>query len=137
MKTLLQTGLILSLHLFFNSAYAYGSQGGSKACEKPSFSKFQPAPDATVQAFSDFSFTASPNTSAASIAVNISSGTLKYAFQAKDLQISALKNGALEVKGHLQNPIREGFARLNIAAKSKRGCDKAEGYLIKLGAGSQ
>lgn len=39
------------------------------------------------------------------------------------------------VKGKLQNPLKEGFARLNIDAQSKRGCAVAAGYLIKLGTG--
>jgi hypothetical protein len=137
MKTLFHIGLILLPNLFLNTAHAYGSQGGAKACEKPSFSKFQPAPNAAVQAFSDFSFTASPNTSSASIAVTVSSGTVKHAFKTNDLQITERKDGRLEIKGRLENPIRAGFVRLNIAAESKRGCDKAEGYLIKLGAGDK
>lgn len=137
MKILFQIGLILGLSLFLNNVFAYGSGSSSKACEKPSFSKFQPTPDATVPTFSDFSFTASSNTSAPSLEVTISSGSFKQAFKAKDLTITELPNGGLAVKGQLQTPLTEGFARLNIAAKSKRGCDKADGYLIKLGTGGQ
>lgn len=133
MNTLLQIGLILGSSLFLNNAFAYGG-GSSKTCEKPSFSQFQPAPDAAVASFGDFSFSASPNTSAPSLTVSISAGNVKHAFTAKDLQITELKSGALQIKGHIPNPIREGFVRLNIAAKSKRGCDKADGYLIKLGS---
>lgn len=135
MKTWLAFGVLMLPTLFLDTAYAYGSGSSSKACEKPSFSKFQPAPNESVPAFNEFSFTASPNTSTPSIAVVISSGEFKHIFKANDLHITELKNGALEVKGKLQNPLKEGFARLNIDAKSKRGCAVAEGYLIKLGTG--
>jgi hypothetical protein len=137
MKTLFRIGLILLSNLFLDTAYAYGSQGGAKACEKPSFSKFQPAPNAAVQSFSDFSFAASPNTSSASIVVTVSSGAIKHAFKHKDLQIAELKGGGLQVKGRLENPIDGGFVRLNIDAESKRGCKKAEGYLINAGSGGK
>jgi len=133
MRTFIQIGLMLLPVFFIDTAYAYGSSGSSKACEKPSFSKFQPAPDSTAPSFSDFSFNASPNTSAPSIEVGISSGGVKRTFKAKDLQIAAQKNGVLEVTGRMDNPLREGFVRLDIAAKSHSGCGNAEGYLVKLG----
>jgi hypothetical protein len=133
MRTYIQIGLMLLPALFTDTAYAYGSGVGSKACEKPSFSEFQPAPGSLVPFFSDFSFTASPITSAASIVVGISSGALKYAFKAKDLQIATQKNGALKVKGRLEKPLHEGFVRVSIAAQSQSGCANADGYLLKLG----
>jgi hypothetical protein len=135
MKSLLETGvLLLGLCLFSEFASAYGSGGSAKACEKPQFSKFQPPPDTSVQTFSEFSFTASPHTSPASIEVSISAGGIKYAFKSKDLQISTQQAGSIHVVGRLSKPLREGFARLNVTAASNSGCSVTEGYLIKLSA---
>lgn len=115
-----------------NVVHAYGSNQSSSHCDKPIFSEFQPATNKYTQSFSEFSLLASSNTSPTSISVNVSAGDIKYHFTAKELQIKPSKNGHLEVKGKLVRPIEHGFARVSVTAHSKPGCDKTDGYLVRI-----
>lgn len=123
-------GLLLCLGI--NTAYAYSSNQGSHSCEKPIFSQFKPAVNKYTQSFSEFSFQTSANTVPTSINVNISVGTNKYHFTSKELDITTLNNGHLEVKGKMDRPVEHGFARLSVTAHIKPSCDVTDGILIRI-----
>lgn len=132
MKTLIFTTAALLLSLHFDAAFAYGSSSSSSSCDKPSYSDFKPSANKYLQSFREFSFVASSNTSPSSIEVNISAGSLKQHFSAKELEITPQKSGRLDVKGKLDKPYQHGFARISVTAHSKPGCEKTDGYLIKV-----
>lgn len=123
---------VLLLNLNIDTASAYGSASSSSSCHKPSFSEFTPAANKYLQSFREFSFVASSNTAPTSVEVNISTGQVKHHFSAKELQITARKSGQLEVSGKLDRPFQHGFARISITAHSKPGCEKTDGYLIRV-----
>jgi len=111
---------------------AYGSGSSSVRCDKPEFSNFDPAANKYVQQFQDFSFVASANTTPASIEVNISAGTNKYHFNAKQLVITQQRSGRFEVSGKLDRPFQHGFVRLSVTAHTKPSCVHTDGYLIRV-----
>ena len=121
-----------ALSLPANTVFAYGSSSSSSSCDKPTFSEFQPAANKYLQSFSEFSFVASSNTSPSSIKVNISAGSLKEQFDAKQLKIDPQGNGRLVVSGKLNRPFQHGFARISVTAHSKPGCEKTDGHLIRV-----
>jgi hypothetical protein len=100
----------------------------AKSLTFPSFS----LPPINMQNLREFSFVASANTSPSSIEVNISAGQYKEHISAKQLEITPQPNGRLEVKGKLNQPFQHGFARLSVTAHSKPGCDKTDGFLVKV-----
>jgi len=134
MKHLLQTTSTILLCLAIDKAYAYGggSSSSSSSCDKPSFSEFQPSASKYLQNLSEFSFTASANTTPSSIEVNISAGQVKEHLVAKQLEITPQKSGRLEVKGKLNRPFQHGFARISVTAHSKPGCEKTDGFLVRV-----
>lgn len=132
MSSLYRIGAALCLGLWVSASHAYGSQQSAGHCEKPTFSDFQPAPNKYTQSFLEFSFVASSHTVPASISVNVSAGELKYQFTAKELQIKPRQNGQLEVRGKLPRPIEHGFARVSMTGHVKPGCDKTDGYLVRI-----
>ncbi|WP_150049182.1 MULTISPECIES: hypothetical protein [Methylomonas] len=111
---------------------AYGSGSGSVRCDKPEFSNFDPAANKYVQQFREFSFVASANTTPASIEVNVSAGTNKYHFNAKQLVITPQRSGRFEVSGKLDRPFQHGFVRLSVTAHTKPNCIHTDGYLIRV-----
>lgn len=132
MTTLFRIAAATLLSLSVNAAHAYGGSQSSHHCEKPMFSEFQPAANKYLQSFTEFSLLASANTTQTSIAVNVSAGEAKYHFGSKDLQITQQPSGRLEIKGKMDRPIEHGFIRLSVTAHSKPGCEKTEGYLIRI-----
>lgn len=132
MHTLFKIAIISGLMLGTASAYAYSSSPSSSHCEKPAFSEFQPAANKYLQSLSEFSFTATSHTTAASIEVSVTAGPIKYHLTHKDLDIDTQKSGRLSVSGKLPRPIEKGFARINITAHSKPGCEKTDGYLVRI-----
>jgi hypothetical protein len=132
MKSLYLTGAALILSLQAPHVYAYGSSSSSSGCDKPSFSDFEPAPNKYLQSFREFSFVTSSNTAPTSIEVNISFGELKQHFTAKQLEITPQKSGRLSVKGKADKPLEHGFIRISVKAHSKPGCEKTDGYLLRV-----
>ena len=126
---LLLSGCLL---LGTQSVFAYGGNQGSHACDKPQYSEYQPAPNKYNQSFSEFSFVASSNTTPTSINVEISVGGGKLIFTPKELIITTRATGQFEVKGKLDRPMEHGFARINITAHSKPGCEKTDGFLVRV-----
>lgn len=132
MKYLLPTTAALLLGLAVNNVYAYGSGSSSSSCEKPNFSEFQPSANKYLQNLREFSFVASSNTTPSSIEVNVSAGQYKEHITAKQLEINPQASGKLEVKGKLNQPFQHGFARISVTAHSKPGCDKTDGFLVRV-----
>ncbi|NOV30413.1 hypothetical protein [Methylomonas sp. ZR1] len=132
MITLLKIAAATLLSLSGTAAHAYGSSQSSQHCDKPVFSEFQPATNKYLQSFSEFSLMASANTTLTSVVVNVSAGETKYHFTPKQLQITQQPSGRLEIKGKVDRPIESGFARLSVTAHSKPGCEKTDGYLIRI-----
>lgn len=132
MKHLLKTAAALILCLSVNTAYAYGGSSSSSSCEKPSFSEFQPSANKYLQNLREFSFVSSSNTTPSSIEVNVSAGQYKEHITAKQLEITPQSSGRLEVKGKLNQPFQHGFARISVTAHSKPGCDKTDGFLVRV-----
>lgn len=126
----LAASLLLCLNI--DAAYAYGSGSSSSACHKPTFSEFQPAANKYLQSFREFSFVASSDTTPTSIEVNVSAGQTKQHISAKELGITPRKSGQLEVSGKIDRPFQHGFVRISITAHSKPGCEKTDGYLIRV-----
>jgi hypothetical protein len=132
MKSIHLSAVAILLSLPFNVAFAYGSSSGSSSCTKPSFSEFQPSANKYLQSFREFSFVASSNTTASSVEVTVSAGPVKQHFVAKQLDITQHPSGRLQIKGKLDRPFQHGFARISMKAHSKPGCEKADGYLIRV-----
>jgi hypothetical protein len=132
MKRLNQISATLCLSLGLSIAHAYGGNQSSSHCEKPIFSEFQPATNKYTQSFIEFSFIASSNTTSSSINVNVSAGNINYHFTPKELQIMPRKSGQVEVKAKLPRAIEHGFARVSVTAHSKVGCEKTDGYLVRI-----
>ncbi|QPK63199.1 hypothetical protein IVG45_20725 [Methylomonas sp. LL1] len=132
MKYLYLTTTAVLLSLQIDAAHAYGSGSSSSSCVKPTFSEFQPATNKYLQSFREFSFVASSNTVPTSVEVNISTGQTKEHFSAKQLEITPQKSGRLEVTGKLDRPFQHGFVRISVTAHSKPGCEKTDGYLIRV-----
>lgn len=127
---LITATLLLCINI--DNAFAYGSGASSSSCVKPTFSEFQPAANKYLQSFREFSFVASSNTTPTSIEVNISAGQTKQHFNTKELEITTRKSGQLEVSGKLDRPFQHGFVRISVTAHSKPGCEKTDGYLIRV-----
>jgi hypothetical protein len=132
MKLFLNLGSILLFSLAANTAFAYGSGSSSSHCERPLFTAFQPAPNKYTQSFNEFSIIASANTTPSSVVVHVSVGENKFEFTAKDLTIVPLKNGHLEIKGKMNRPVENGFARISVTAHSKPGCERTDGVLLRI-----
>lgn len=132
MKPQFLTIAVILLSLPMDYALAYGNSSSSSSCAKPSYSEFNPTANESLQSLSEFSFVVSSNTTASSIEVNISAGSFKKHFSAKELDITQQRSGRLTVKGKLDKPLEQGYARISVTAHSKPGCEKTDGYLIKL-----
>lgn len=128
----IRAAIAILLCLSGTAAHAYGSSSSSQHCDKPVFSDFQPATNKYLQSFSEFSLVASANTTFTSIVVNVSAGETKYHFTHKELQITQQPSGRMEIKGKVDRPIEGGFARVSITAHSKPGCEKTDGFLVRI-----
>lgn len=132
MNTFLRIAFTALWVLSSDAALAYGSGQSSQHCDKPVFSEFQPATNKYLQSFTEFSLTASSNTTPTSIEMNVSAGEIKYHFSGKELQITPQPSGRLSVAGKLPRPVEKGFARVSVTAHSKPGCEKTDGYLVRI-----
>lgn len=134
MLTSFRIAISLTLIFVFEvpQVYAYGSSQSSSHCDKPVFSEFQPSANKYLQSLNEFSFLSSSNTNANSLEVTVSAGPIKYHLTHNDLDINVQKSGRLEVSGKLPRPLEKGFARISITAHSKPGCEKTDGYLVRI-----
>lgn len=122
--------ILFALHV--NTASAYAGAPASTHCDRPLFTSFRPAPNKYTQSFNEFSVIASANTTPSSVVMHISVAGNKYEFTAKELTITQLKNGHYEIKGKMNRPVENGFARVSVTAHSKPGCERTDGVLIRI-----
>ncbi len=133
MRFIQKTALAIVCALATQHAHTYGSSSSSSSsCNYPRFSEFQPSPNKYLQNLREFSFLASANTTPSSVEANVSAGSVKEHFTAKQLTITPLNSGQLEVVGKLTRPFQHGFARISVKAHSKPGCEKTDGFLVRV-----
>jgi hypothetical protein len=95
------------------------------------FSAFTPSPfsaeknNVEVAPKSEFSFLASKTTHPQRITVKIKDETVP-------VTVTTITNGYL-VKGKLPATVKGSYIRLEIYAKGPNDCDKADGWLLKIG----
>jgi len=104
---------------------------GVDACANVIFSAFTPPPfsvdknNVTVAPKSEFSFLASKTALFPSI-------TVKIKEEKVPVTVTPINNGFL-VKGKLPANVKGSYIRLDIFAKGPNDCDKADGWLLKVG----
>lgn len=117
---------VLILSIFSSVVLAYGSSSSSKkACTKPRFTQFTPAPSTVVQPKSEFSLLASASTNPKTIKVNIKKLPV-------DVVIDKVNKG-YSVKGTLPESLKGTFARVNIRATGTNKCKVSDGWLLQIG----
>lgn len=110
------------------SPYAPGSLD---PCTQVDFSAFTPSPfsaqknNVEVAPKSEFSFLASKTTHWPSI-------TVKIKDEKVPVTVTPITNGYL-VKGKLPASVKGSYIRVEIFAKGPNDCDKADGWLLKVG----
>lgn len=110
------------------SPYAPGSLD---PCTQVYFSAFTPSPfsaeknNVEVAPKSEFSFLASKTTNWPSI-------TVKVKDEKVPVTVTTITNGYL-VKGKLPATVKGSYIRVEIFAKGPNDCDKADGWLLKVG----
>jgi hypothetical protein len=119
--------VLVALLAFSSNSWAYGGggKGGSKSCEKPKFTDFNPAANAEVAPGSAFSFKASKNTYPNSIKVNVKD-------QAADIKVAEKPDGTFDVSGNLPDAVKGTFARIAITADGPSKCNGTGGWLVKV-----
>lgn len=134
LRTLLQLVLAASLCGTVSTVWAYEASPGASStdpCNQVIFSAFTPAPfsvdknNVAVAPKSDFSFLVSKEAPPSSI-------TVKIKDEKVPVTTKAIHNGNL-VKGKLPESATGRYVRLDIFAKGPGGCDKADGWLLKVG----
>jgi hypothetical protein len=101
------------------------------ACAEVILSSFTPPPfsvdknNTVVAPKSEFSFLASKNTNSQHI-------TVKIKDEKVPVTVTPISNGFL-VKGKLPASVKGSYIRLDIYAKGPNDCDKADGWLLKVG----
>ena len=116
-------------------AWAYDASpnisSGYDACTDVIFSAYTPAPfsqdknNVVVAPKSDFSFLASNTANPQRIMVKIKDENVP-------VTVTTINNGFL-VKGKLPASVKGSFIRVDIYAKGPNDCDKADGWLLKVG----
>lgn len=122
----LRQWLVFFLLVFFaTGALSYGGGGGEASkCKKPAFKDLSPPQSSVVSPGTGFSFTASANTNPASIKVEV---------MGHEVDLGIKKNGNIKVSGNLPSELTEGYARINILARSSGRCEMRDGWLLKIG----
>ena len=135
LRTILQLVLTIGVCGTAGHVSAYDtspySPGSLDPCTQVYFSAFKPAPfsaeknNVAVAPKSEFSFLASKATNWPSI-------TVKIKDEKVPVTVTAITNGHL-VKGKLPDSVKGRYIRLEIFAKGPNNCDKADGWLLKVG----
>jgi hypothetical protein len=135
LRTILQLVLTVGVCGTFGNVWAYDtspySPGSLDPCTQVYFSAFKPTPfsaeknNVEVAPKSEFSFLASKTTNWPSI-------TVKIKEEKVPVTVTTITNGYL-VKGKLPASVKGRYIRLEIFAKGPNNCDKADGWLLKVG----
>lgn len=133
-RTLLQLVVAASLCGTVSNVSAYEASPGASStdpCNQVIFSAFKPAPfsveknNVEVAPKSEFSFLVSKTAPPSSI-------TVKIKDEKVPVIVKTIHNGHL-VKGILPESAVGRYIRLDVYAKGPGGCDKADGWLLKVG----
>ena len=133
-RTLLQLVMTASLCGTVGTVWAYEASPGASStdpCNQVIFSAFTPPPfsvdknNVEVAPKSEFSFLVSKTAPPSSI-------TVKIKDEKVPVTVKSIHNGHL-VKGKLPESAVGRYIRLDVFAKGPGGCDKADGWLLKVG----
>ncbi len=135
LRTILQLVFTVGVCGTFGNVWAYDtspySPGSLDPCTQVYFSAFKPTPfsaeknNVAVAPKSEFSFLASKTTNWPSI-------TVKIKDEKVPVTVTPATNGHL-VKGKLPASVKGRYIRLEVFAKGPNNCDKADGWLLKVG----
>lgn len=133
LRTILQLVLALGISGTVGQALAYDSSPNTPnsydPCMAVTFSAFTPPPfsvdknNVAVQPKSDFSFLATKN---------MTGVTVKIKDEVVPVTVTSINNGIL-VKGKIPASIKGSYIRVDIYAKGPSQCEKADGWLLKVG----
>ena len=135
LRNLLRLVVAVAVCGIVGQVWAYDASpntGGSlDACTQVNFEAFTPPPfsqdknNVEVAPKSEFSFLASKTTNAQQI-------TVKIKDEKVPVTVTPINNGFL-VKGRIPATVKGSFIRVDIYAKGPNDCDKADGWLLKVG----
>jgi len=135
LRTLLQLVLTIGVCGTFSNVWAYDASpyapGSTDPCTQVYFSAFTPTPfsaeknNVAVAPKSEFSFLASKTTNWPTI-------TVKIKEEKVPVTVTTITNGYL-VKGKLPESAKGRYIRVEVFAKGPSDCDKADGWLLKVG----
>lgn len=134
LRTILRLVVAVSACGAFGNVWAYEASPGASStdpCTQVLFSAFTPAPfsvannNVEVPPKSEFSLLISKAAVQSSI-------TVKIKEEKVPVTVKAINNGFV-VKGKLPESATGRYVRLDIFAKGPGGCDKADGWLLKVG----
>ncbi len=135
LRNVLRLALTVSICGTVGQTWAYDASpntGGSlDACTQVTFEAFTPPPfsqdknNVPVAPNSEFSFLASKTTNPQRI-------TVKIKDEKVPVTVTPINNGFL-VKGKIPATVKGSFIRVDIYAKGPNDCDKADGWLLKVG----
>ncbi len=133
LRTILQLVVAVGLCGTVGQAWAYDASpngGGSyDPCTAVTFSAFTPTPfsadknNVAIPPKSDFSFLATKS---------MTGVTVKIKDEVVPVTMTSINNGIL-VKGKIPATIKGSYIRVDIYAKGPNQCDKADGWLLKVG----
>ena len=121
-----KNAILIGAVMFANTVLAVTpAEDDEKVCKKPKFREFFPAPKSEVLPESEISFHVSRGADPHSIIAEAKAE--KMAVSVRD------RVNFLQVSAKLPASLREGFARLHVAAKAEDGgCLGQDGWLIKI-----
>lgn len=135
LRNLLRLVVAVGVYGTVGQVWAYDASpntGGSlDACTQVNFEAFTPPPfsqdknNVAVAPKSEFSFLASKTTNPQRITVKIKDENVP-------VTVTPINNGFL-VKGKIPATVKGSFIRVDIYAKGPNDCDKADGWLLKVG----
>ncbi len=135
LRTILRLVVAIGVYGTIGQAWAYDTSpyapGSLDPCTQVYFSAFTPSPfsaeknNVEVAPKSEFSFLASKTTNWPSI-------TVKIKDEKVPVTVTTITNGYL-VKGKLPDTVKGSYIRVEIFAKGPNDCDKADGWLLKVG----
>lgn len=135
LPNLLRLVVAVSVYGIVGPVWAYDASpnisGGLDACSEVILSAFTPPPfsqdknNVEVAPKSEFSFLASKTTNSQRI-------TVKIKDEKVPITVTPINNGFL-VKGKIPATVKGSFIRVDIYAKGPNDCDKADGWLLKVG----
>lgn len=125
-----KTAVLISAVLFTNAAFAVTpAEETEKECKKPKFRDFLPAPKSEVKPESEISFHVSRGADPSTVIAEAKGERMPVSVQDKTTFLKATAK--------LPSTLRDGFARIHVAANAAEGgCLGQDGWLIKIQDGA-